>query len=255
MQKIKTLFYLLFPSFWMGVFCFLHFYINYSLSNRFNMGISLGIIVAYNLQKAIKFQLQSPQHVEIERALKKYSRFFLLFNWSLIISCFCLLFPFLHAILILAALPVVLIYIFYVIGLWKLKPLREIPFLKSFLVAFVWLMVMRLLPQYMEQIDFSMIKTLQSFLFFFFLAVSADVFDIEIDKQRLKSVPLILSESQFLLFQVMLLSIIFLRSNFTQFTYLMLALCLVNCFVCYRCRNRGIAGKLLLDVCLVFHLG
>lgn len=99
--------------------------------------------------------------------------------------------------------PIALITLFYSLPVFKNKKnifrLREIHFLKIFLIAFVWSAITVLLPVIQsEKTYYNMHLTLillERFLFVFAIAIPFDIRDMEIDRQSgLKTIPLLIGE-------------------------------------------------------------
>ncbi len=100
--------------------------------------------------------------------------------------------------------PIALITMFYSLPLFKNKKhifrLREIHFLKIFLIAFVWSAITVLLPVIQSENAYNNIHItlilLERFLFVFSIAIPFDIRDMEIDKQTgLKTIPLLIGET------------------------------------------------------------
>ncbi len=154
-------------------------------------------LIAYNL-KNIKWILFINEGVKSEKRywVKKNNIFLcLLFGLSLILLFIGLFF--LNQSLIYLLLPLGVLSIGYSwplrIGGYKIV-LREIPFIKTLLVALVWTIVVVVLPY----VDFANIRTINwakvigEFMFLLSLALLFDIKDMESDKNRnIKTIPLI----------------------------------------------------------------
>lgn len=89
----------------------------------------------------------------------------------------------------------VLLSLAYVIPIFG-KSLRELPHLKSPLIAFVWALVLFVFPSLNEAIPFPVIAGPVSiyFLFFFALTIPFDLRDVHIDSSKQKTPPMVLGE-------------------------------------------------------------
>ena len=101
--------------------------------------------------------------------------------------------------------PIAFITFFYSIPFFgkngNLLRLREIPYLKIFLIAFVWASSTLLLPLIHSGLEFSTVDTMlifiERFFFVFSITIPFDIRDIQSDKQAsLKTIPLLFSEKK-----------------------------------------------------------
>ena len=99
--------------------------------------------------------------------------------------------------------PIALLTLFYSIPIARSKSyifrLREVPYLKLFLISFVWAAVTILLPVVHAEINFDRMHVLllfsERFLFILAIAIPFDIRDIESDRQAsLKTIPILLNE-------------------------------------------------------------
>ncbi len=106
---------------------------------------------------------------------------------------------------LLALAPIALLTLFYSIPLARSKSyifrLREVPYLKLFLIAFVWAAVTILLPVVHAEVTFGRTHVavifLERFLFVLAIALPFDIRDMETDRQaNLKTIPLLLNEKR-----------------------------------------------------------
>ncbi len=106
---------------------------------------------------------------------------------------------------LLTLAPIALLTLFYSIPVARSKGyifrLREVPYLKLFLIAFVWSAVTILLPVVHAEISFNRAYVLllfaERFLFILAIAIPFDVRDMETDrKANLKTLPLLLNEDR-----------------------------------------------------------
>lgn len=100
--------------------------------------------------------------------------------------------------------PIALITLFYSLPVFKNKKnifrLREIHFLKIFLIAFVWSAITVMLPVIQSENTYNnnhiMLILIERFLFVFAIAIPFDIRDMEIDRQTgLKTIPLLIGET------------------------------------------------------------
>lgn len=124
---------------------------------------------------------------------------------------------------LIALAPLAILTLFYSIPVsHKMKNifrLREIPYLKVFLIAFIWSSSTVLIPVIQINFAFSKVHVIEMFLerFFFILAITIpfDIRDIEDDKEAgLKTIPMLLNEGKSLYISYISLLIFFLISIF-----------------------------------------
>ena len=110
--------------------------------------------------------------------------------------------------------PIALLTVFYSIPIFKTTTgifrLREIPFLKIFLISFVWSATTVLLPLIQSGINYNKENIfailLERFLFVFAITVPFDIRDMEVDaKGNLKTIPVILGKKKALIIANVLL--------------------------------------------------
>lgn len=110
--------------------------------------------------------------------------------------------------------PIALLTVFYSIPIFKTTKgifrLREIPFLKIFLISFVWSATTVLLPLIQSGINYNKENVfailLERFLFVFAITVPFDIRDMEVDaKGNLKTIPVILGKKKALIIANLLL--------------------------------------------------
>jgi len=103
----------------------------------------------------------------------------------------------------IALAPIAIVTIFYSLPIFKTENkifrLREIPYLKIFLIAFVWSYSTILLPIIQFGYEFKsgiiIAMFLERFFFIFAIAIPFDIRDIEADKQAgLKTIPILLNK-------------------------------------------------------------
>lgn len=106
---------------------------------------------------------------------------------------------------LLTLAPIALLTLFYSIPIGKTKSylfrLRELPYLKLFLIAFVWTAVTILLPVVHAEVTFDRTHLLllfaERFLFILAITVPFDIRDIEADRvSKLKTIPILLDKDR-----------------------------------------------------------
>lgn len=124
---------------------------------------------------------------------------------------------------LIALAPIATLTLFYSLPVFKNKKnifrLREIPYLKIFLISFVWSFSTILLPIIQSNSIFnrsSIIAMLvERFFFVFAITIPFDLRDMEVDKQvGLKTIPMLLTENRSILISNLSLLIFFLVSFF-----------------------------------------
>lgn len=187
--------------------------------------IFFATLFEYNLHRLItvitnKEALQSPRHLWVKNNL---TVFYVIVSISIIGFAVAVLLA--KKSVLITLIPIALLTIFYSTPITGKKQglfrLRQIPFLKIFLIAFVWSSITILLP-----VIHSGISILQShvmsmlaerFLFVFAITLPFDVRDIDADKQEgLQTIPLHIGES-----------------NAMRLAYFSLVLCFGICMVHY----------------------
>lgn len=192
--------------------------------------IFFATLFEYNLHRFItvvtnKESLNSDKNKWVKDNLKE---FYLLVFFS-VLGFLCATFLAKKEVLIALA-PIAAITLFYSLPIFGNKRtifrLREIPFLKIFLIAFVWSFSTILLPIIQSGYSFKKIAVITMIVerFFFVLAITIpfDIRDMEADKQAgLKTFPLLLSENKSLAISYLSLFIFFLISfvHYQQLNY------------------------------------
>ena len=105
----------------------------------------------------------------------------------------------------------------YVILKW-----REFPFIKAFLVAFVWTIVLVILPNLIQQkMD---IGSLSFILFFYALTIPADAKDAEMDHKKMKTLPQLIGKKRSYSVAILLLNLFVLLQSLSIETKFFLVL-------------------------------
>ena len=158
------------------------------------LAISLATFSVYNLQRIYKFKKQATLQTETFDWLKKQ------INWMKPIGIICgILALMLSAYLVMDILSngwlfllTVFVSIFYVVPFFG-KRLREIPFLKTFLIAVVWTCVLFYIPWLNEGRKTELVQNELTAFFFLFAALTIpfDIRDMEQDRLQHKTLPLL----------------------------------------------------------------
>lgn len=204
--------------------------------------IFFATLFEYNLHRLItiltnKKAINSDKHSWVKKHLKL---FYLLVFISIAGFCMTVLQAKKEVLLILA--PIAVLTLFYSTPISKRAEatlrLRQIPFLKIFLISFVWSVATALLPIIESQKTFNYthisVILLERFLFIFAITVPFDIRDMSADKSAgLKTLPLLIGEKKSIvlatgaLFLFLLISLI--HYYFTHQLFLFLAFA-VSCF-------------------------
>ena len=105
----------------------------------------------------------------------------------------------------------VLLSLVYVVPLFG-KSLRQLPYLKSPLIALVWVVVLFIFPSLNEGISFRALAGPVSSYFLFFLALTIpfDLRDMQIDSSTQKTLPMVLGEKGSRFLSVGLIAVYFI---------------------------------------------
>jgi 4-hydroxybenzoate polyprenyltransferase len=171
--------------------------------------IFFATLFEYNLHRLItvitnKEALNSDKHRWVKENLKKFYVVVIMSVAGFIFAAFLAKID-----VLIAFAPIALITLFYTIPVFVNKKnifrLREIPYLKIFLIAFVWSTSTILLPVIQSGFIFNKVHIflmlLERFFFVFAITIPFDIRDIEADKQAgLKTIPLLFdkNKSQFI---------------------------------------------------------
>lgn len=185
--------------------------------------IFFATLFEYNLHRLItvitnKEALNSDKHKWVRENLKG---FYLLVFLS-VTGFVCVTFLAKKDVLIAFA-PIAAITVFYSLPIFGNKRtifrLREIPYLKIFLIAFVWASSTILLPIIQSDNTFDRTQVIamyvERFFFVFAITIPFDIRDIVADKQAgLKTIPLLLNENESLAISYLSLFVFFIISFF-----------------------------------------
>jgi len=193
------------------------FGLHYSWQEKvtYSTAVFFSIIGIYNFHRLYKFKNnQLTESLKIWVELNFLTVQLLCFFGILLSSCLFVLllnFELQHLVLLSSCLLISLIYI---ILRW-----REFPFLKAFLVAFVWTIVLVILPNLMQaKLE---IGNLTFMLFFYALTIPSDARDIKMDHKKMKTLPQLIGKKWSYRMAVLLLNFFVLLQSFsieTKFT-------------------------------------
>jgi hypothetical protein len=159
---------------------------DYSRNLNYSVGVFFAILGVYNFHRLIKLR-QGKLQVNILIWTEQHSTFLWISSvLGLVLSVVFLAPQFAEKLNILGVFAVLfLISISYVV----LK-IREIPLIKAVLIAFCWMMVATVIPDYSH----SSLETHSFFSFFLFLGLTipADIKDLNFDSKSLKTIPQII---------------------------------------------------------------
>jgi hypothetical protein len=175
-----------------GGWLYSHTVLNWFL---YALAISLATFSVYNLQRIYKFKKQTTPQTETYDWLKER------INWMIPLAIICgILALLLSAYLVKDVLSnvwlfilTVLVSIFYVVPFFG-KRLREVPFLKTFLIAVVWTSVLFYIPWLNESRKTELVQNELTAFFFFFAALTIpfDIRDMKQDRMQHTTLPLYL---------------------------------------------------------------
>lgn len=208
----KGLRFILNSSILLGFFAFvftLGLHHNWHEKVTYSAAVFFSVIGIYNFHRLYKFknnQLTESLRIWVELnllAVQLVCFFGILIASSFFVSL--LNFEFQHLVLLSLCL---LISLIYVILKW-----REFPFIKAFFVAFVWTVVLVILPNLIQQkMD---IGSLSFILFFYALTIPADAKDVEMDHKKMKTLPQLIGKKRSYMVAILLLNLFILLQSFS----------------------------------------
>ncbi len=218
----------------------------------YSAAVFFSIIGIYNFHRLYKFknnQLNDSLKIWVELNLLVVQ--LLCFFGLLLSSClFLLLLNFDLQLLALlgTCLLISLIYVIF--------KLREFPFIKAFLVAFVWTIVLVVLPNLIQgKIE---IENLTFLLFFYALTIPADARDIEWDLKKMKTLPQLIGRKRSYGIVILLLNLFVLLQSFSieiKFTLVLFNTFWISFFQCFEMKQKiriELVDTLLLIFGIVF---
>jgi len=182
---------------------------NWQQKVTYSASVFFSIIGIYNFHRLYKFknnQLNESLKIWVELNFLTVQ---LLCFFGILLSCclFVLLlnFELQHLVLLSSCL---LISLIYVVLKW-----REFPFLKAFLVALVWTIVLVILPNLMQaKLE---IGNFTFMLFFYALTIPSDARDIKMDHKKMKTLPQLIGKKRSYNIAILLLNLFVLFQSFS----------------------------------------
>ena len=185
--------------------------------------IFFATLFEYNIHRLITITtkiniINSKKYEWVRENLKGF--YFLIF--ASVIGFICVSF-FVEKDVLLILSPIALLTLFYSIPVFGRRNfffrLREIPYLKIFLIAFVWSSATILLPLIQSNYNFDTIDIVamlaERFFFVFAITIPFDIRDIKVDKQDgLKTIPMLFNENKALAISCLSIIIFFVISLF-----------------------------------------
>ncbi len=224
---------------------------NYSENLKYSLGVFFAVLGIYNLHRLIKLKQGKLQY-----EISIWAENNLLFLWvssafGLIVSVVFFVPLFLNKLSIIALFAILLVIaIAYV-----LIKIREIPLIKAVIVAFSWMMVATVIPDFSHH-SFQ-ISSCFSFFLFLGLTILADIKDLDFDAKSLKTTPQIIGiNAAFSLSFLLVLSFVFLQKkgiNASFFLQIIGLFWLVFGFIFYK-RNSTFRLEMLDGILLIFGL-
>lgn len=170
------------------------------------------VLFVYNFHRIYKATFSKVRTPLLEWVLKNKGFVFYLLFISLLtcLALFTVLWKGKIALLLLFG-TMVLLSLVYVVPLFG-KSLRQLPYLKSPLIALVWVVVLFIFPSLNEGISFRALAGPVSSYFLFFLALTIpfDLRDMQIDSSTQKTLPMVLGEKGSRFLSVGLIAVYFI---------------------------------------------
>lgn len=224
---------------------------NYSENLNYSLGVFFAVLGIYNLHRLIKMKQGKLQY-----EMSIWAENNLLFLWvssvfGIVVSVVFFVPLFLEKLSIITLFAILLVIaIAYV-----LLKIREIPLIKAVIVAFSWMMVSTVIPDFSHH-SFQ-ISSCFSFFLFLGLTILADIKDLNFDAKSLKTIPQIIGiNAAFSLSFLLVLSFVFLQMkgiNASFFLQIIGLFWIVFGFIFYK-RNSTFRLELLDGILLVFGL-
>ncbi len=217
----KGLRFILNSSILLGFFSFVFtfgLHHNWHEKVTYSAAVFFSVIGIYNFHRLYKFKNnQLTESLRIWVELNFLSVQLVCFFGLLLSSCLFLLLLNFDLQLLALLSTCLLISLIYVILKW-----REFPFIKAFLVAFVWTIVLVILPNLIQQkMD---IGSLSFILFFYALTIPADAKDAEMDHKKMKTLPQLIGKKRSYSVAILLLNLFVLLQSLSIETKFFLVL-------------------------------
>lgn len=179
--------------------------------------VFLATVFIYNFQRFVKLKAGIPFSGERLKWMKENRRL----GQLIMITALIAMLPFLFLLdlkTLYVLLPAGFIALFYAGNfIHKKKPgLRDIPFLKAWLVALSWVAVTVVLPLLQAHLQYSdalLISAISIFLFIFSIAIIFDLRDVNLDEKSKRTIPQLFGQrmTRWLAFVCLLFPLIFLN--------------------------------------------
>jgi 4-hydroxybenzoate polyprenyltransferase len=111
---------------------------------------------------------------------------------------------------VICSVPFLLLVLLYAYSIGKLKALRELPFAKITIISAVWTWTIAVLPVVNKGIRLDIINwwyIFFIFLFVFALCIPFDIRDIENDKRKIKTLPIVIGKKNAIFVSLAILTI------------------------------------------------
>jgi hypothetical protein len=217
---------------------------NFNTTSNYNFFVFFSTLLVYNFHRLYKDQFY------FEKNISKRMMMFKTHKIPLVILCLVSLIICLYVFLIefywkdaLILIPFVLISLWYVVPLpMSLKTLRELPFVKSFLVAFVWMYITVFFPlkHYDINLRFETIEyAIMIFLFITAITLPFDIRDRQVD--HIKTVPIAIGDHQTMILSELLMLLyilIIIQANFYSWNLLFSAI-IISIIIAFSNKKRG----------------
>lgn len=198
MRVIKSI---VFSNIWiaLGASCYtLHTFqianleINYLLLSL----IFSATLFSYNFQRVVRLNKIDGDKSERHLWLQKYTTLLkFVIATSFLMSAMLSVYVFTISQLLLMSIPFLLVVFYATFLTNKKKGLRDLPFVKIFIIALVWVVITGALPFLVSgKTDDMMLILIDKFLFIIAITIPFDIRDLVYDKARQKTLPMIFGE-------------------------------------------------------------
>lgn len=211
MKLLISLFHpIVFSNFWISIAAGSLAYLTYTAFNikvnfQFVLLSFLVTFISYNFQRLVRINQIKSNNLDQQKWIKKHQQplkvallISLILSLTLITQQTTLQFFILFFILGVISL-------FYALPLKKVKGLRNIPFIKLFLIAFSWIILCIILPFSTTKTPINWSFTAQLFLFFIAITIPFDIRDVNYDTQP--TIPKVVGWKKAKLFSLLLILI------------------------------------------------
>ncbi len=180
--------------------------LTYSVSSYFSFSdalfygwcVTLATLFLYNLQRLMRFE-------DVEKQASDRHKWLVLHRGAITILCVLgaaggvvtyLLLGLSNDVYLIIALT--LVGFFYAYSGWRFNALRELPYLKIYLIAFVWTLVSVVWPVYREGVWNEDVLIMSCVVFLYILATTIpfDIRDLTYDHEQQKTIPQLLGKQR-----------------------------------------------------------